>query len=104
MSLRPQFLLHRTRNLFLLIIGVVVFLADFVFLGARLRGNIKDVAQQLVGLLVEQAVPARMRAQLYVVGHPPVPEQPRRLAEVIEFPAPRAASRPLRARRHVSGT
>jgi hypothetical protein len=53
----------------------------------------RDVAQQLVGLLVERAVPAR-RAQLYVVGHPPVPEQPRRLAEVIEFPAQRAASRP----------
>jgi hypothetical protein len=66
--------------------------------------NARDVAQQLVGLLVEQAAPARMRAQLYVVGHPPVPEQPRRLAEVIEFPAPRAASRPQRAGRHASGT
>ena len=64
----------------------------------------KNVAQQLVGLLVEQAAPVRMRAQLYVVGHPPVPEQPRRLAEVIEFPAPRAASRPVRAGRHASGT
>ena len=64
----------------------------------------KDVAQQLVGLIVEQAAPARMRAQLYVVGHPPAPPKPRRLAEVIEFPAPRAASRPPRSRRHASGT
>jgi hypothetical protein len=66
--------------------------------------NARDVAQQLVGFLVEQAAPARMRAQLHVVGHPPVPEQPRRLAEVIEFPAPRVSSRPLRARRHASGS
>jgi len=64
----------------------------------------RDVAQQLVGLLVEQAAPARMRAQLYVVGHPPAPEQPRRLAEVIEFPVPRVASRPVPTGRHVSGT
>ena len=66
--------------------------------------NATDVAQQLVGLLVQHAAPARLRAQLYVVGHPPVPEQPRRLAEVIEFPAPRVASRPQRAGRRPSGT
>jgi hypothetical protein len=63
----------------------------------------RDVAQQLVGLLVEQAAPARMRAQLYVVGHPPVPEKPRRLAEVIEFPA-RGASAPQDAGRPAPGT
>ena len=66
--------------------------------------NARDVAQQLVGLLVEQAAPARLRAQLYVVGHPPVPEQPRRLAEVIELRAPRVTSRALRAGRPESGT
>jgi len=66
--------------------------------------NARDVAQQLVGLLVDQAAPARLRAQLYVVGHPPVPERPRPLAEVIEFPAPRVASRPQRAGRHPSGS
>jgi len=64
----------------------------------------RDVAQQLVGLLVEQAAPARMRAQLYVVGHPPVPEKPRRLAEVIEFPAQRSASASRHARRRAPGT
>jgi hypothetical protein len=64
----------------------------------------RDVAQQLVGLLVEQAAPARMRAQLYVVGHPPVPEKPRRLAEVIEFPAQRGASGSQHARRRAPGT
>ena len=66
--------------------------------------NARDVAQQLVGLLVEQAAPARMRAQLYVVGHPPVPERPRRLAEVIELHAPRSGSRPLRSGRPGSRT
>jgi hypothetical protein len=64
----------------------------------------RDVAQQLVGLLVEQAAPARMRAQLYVVGHPPVPEKPRRLAEVIEFPAQRGAPAPQHSRRGAPGT
>jgi hypothetical protein len=63
-----------------------------------------DVAQQLVGLLVEHATPARLRAQLHVVGHPPVPQQPRQLAEVIEFPAPRVASRQVRARPQASST
>lgn len=66
--------------------------------------NARDVAQQLVGLLVEQAAPARMRAQLYVVGHPPVPEKPRRLAEVIEFPARRGAPASPQARRGASVT
>ena len=40
-------------------------------------------------LLLADAGTAQMRAPLHVVGHAPAPQEPERLADVIQFPAHR---------------
>jgi hypothetical protein len=43
------------------------------------------MAEKLVGILLAEASAPRVRPQLHVVGHPPAPEKPAKLADVIDF-------------------
>ncbi len=61
---------------------------------AELREEITSaigLAEQLVSLLLTEARQAQGRPALHVVGQPPAPEKPERLAEVIDFAARRAS-------------
>jgi hypothetical protein len=62
------------------------------------------MAAKLASLLLADAGTAQMRAPLHVVGHTPAPQEPVRLADVIQFPARRPSRGSGPAARRASGT